>query len=146
LPKPHEGLAARAQEPGAGEARGEAERRGRPPTRFPERAGGDRVYQANVALHIPGEFGYSPHWNVNIVSTAWDKTLADILASPYVSEHYPEAPFDDAADILMAQADGLITIQRSGVVVLCPVISERGAEAPGNTELPEVFAPFPDTF
>jgi hypothetical protein len=26
-------------------------------------------------------------------------TLADILASPYVSAHYPEALFDDVEDI-----------------------------------------------
>jgi len=108
--------------------------------------GGDRAYQANVALHIPGEPGYTPHWNVNVVHTALNVTLDDILASPYVSEHYPEALFDDAVDILMAEADGLITIDRPGVVVLCPVISEKGAEAPGNIQLSEVFPPFPDTF
>jgi hypothetical protein len=108
--------------------------------------GGDRAYQANVALHIPGEPGYTPHWNVNVVHTASDVTVDDILASPYVSEHYPEALFDDAVDILMAEADGLVTLETPGVVVLCPVISEKGAEAPGNTELPEVFPPFPNTF
>jgi hypothetical protein len=27
-------------------------------------------------------------------------------------------------------------------VVLCPIISEEGAEAPGNNELPEEFPPF----
>ncbi|HEY5730629.1 MAG TPA: hypothetical protein VIS72_11295, partial [Anaerolineales bacterium] len=37
-------------------------------------------------------------------------------------------------------------IDHRGVVVLCPVISKKGAEAPGNTELPEDFPPFPDTF
>jgi hypothetical protein len=108
--------------------------------------GGDRVYQANVALHIPGETGYTPHWNVNVVHTAAGVTLEDILASPYVSEHYPEALFDDAEDILAAQADGLVKIEEPGVVVLCPVISKQGAEAPGNNELPEEFPPFPDTF
>jgi hypothetical protein len=108
--------------------------------------GGDRAYQANVALFIPGERGYSPHWNVNVVHTAPGKTLADILMSPYVSEHYPEALFDDAVDIMGAMAAGLVTIDQPGVVVLCPIISERGAEAPGNTELPEVFLPFPGTF
>ncbi|MDX1567827.1 MAG: hypothetical protein R3223_08495, partial [Longimicrobiales bacterium] len=56
--------------------------------------GGDRAYQANVAEFIPGEAGYSPHWNVNVVHTAPGKTLSDILASPYVSDHYPEALFD----------------------------------------------------
>ncbi len=108
--------------------------------------GGDRAFQGNVAEFIPGEAGYSPHWNVNVVHTAPGKTLADILASPYVSAHYPEALFDDVEDILDAQADGLVVIDHPGVVVLCPVISEKGAEAPGQTELSEEFPPFPDTF
>jgi hypothetical protein len=108
--------------------------------------GDDRRYQANVAEFIPGEAGYSPHWNVNLVNTAPGKTLTDILASSYVSEHYPEALFDDVADILAAEADGLVTIFKPGVVVLCPIISEEGAEAPGNTELSEDFLPFPQTF
>jgi len=108
--------------------------------------GGDRAYQANVAEFIPGEPGYSPHWNVNVVHTAEDVTLADILASPFASAHYPEALFDDVEDILGAQAAGLVTIDHPGVVVLCPVISEEGAEAPGNTQLPEEFPSFPATF
>ena len=108
--------------------------------------GGDRAYQANVAQFIPGEPGYSPHWNVNIVHTATGKTLADILASPFASDHYPEALFDDVEDIMGALAAGLIEIDHPGVVVLCPIISEKGAEAPGNTELSEEFPPFPDEF
>jgi len=108
--------------------------------------GGDRVFQANVAEFIPGEAGYSPHWNVNVVHTAEGVTLADILTSPYVSSHYPGALFDDVEDILDAEAAGLVTIETPGVVVLCPVISEQGAEAPGNKELPEVFPPFPNKF
>jgi hypothetical protein len=108
--------------------------------------GGDRKYQANVAEFIPGEAGYTPHWNVNMVNTAPGMTLADILASPYVSSHYPEALFDDVEDILAAEAAGLVTIVKPGVVVLCPIISEEGAEAPGNTELPEDFPSFPQTF
>jgi hypothetical protein len=75
-----------------------------------------RKYQAQVVLFIPGEAGYSPHWNVNFVHTAEGVTLADILASPYASDLYPEALFDD------------------------------GAEAPGNNEAPEDFLPFPDMF
>ena len=108
--------------------------------------GGDRIYQANVAEFIPGEPGYSPHWNVNIVHTAEGMTLADILDSQYASDHYPEALFDDVEDILDAEADGLITIDHPGVVVLCPIISKKGAEAPGNTELSEEFAEFTETF
>ena len=49
--------------------------------------GGNRVYQAQVVEFIPGESGYSPHWNVNVVHTAEGVTLDDILASPYVSAH-----------------------------------------------------------
>lgn len=108
--------------------------------------GGDRAFQGNVAEFIPGEPGYSPHWNVNMVKTAPGKDLGDILASPYVSEHYPEALFDDVEDILGAQYAGLVTIDKPGVVVLCPIIPETGAEAPGHTELSEDFPPFPDTF
>ena len=108
--------------------------------------GGDRAYQAQVVEFIPGERGYSPHWNVNLVKTAVGVTLADILASPYKSIHYPEALFDDVEDILGAAEDGLVTITRPGVVVLCPIISEEGAEAPGNTQLSEEFPPFPETF
>jgi len=108
--------------------------------------GGDRAFQANVAEFIPGEAGYSPHWNVNVVHTAPGKTLADILASPYASAHYPEALFDDVEDILGAQAAGLVTIVHPGVVVLCPIVSEEAAEAPGNTPLSEDFPPFPNTF
>jgi hypothetical protein len=108
--------------------------------------GGDRAYQANVAEFIPGEAGYSPHWIVNVVHTADGVTLADILASPYASAHYPEALFDDVADILAAEAAGLVTIDTPGVVVLCPIVSEEAAEAPGNTPLTEDLPPFPDTF
>jgi hypothetical protein len=49
-------------------------------------------------------------------------------------------------DILAAQADGLITIDHPGVVVLCPIVSEQAADAPGNTALSEDFPPFPPTF
>jgi hypothetical protein len=104
------------------------------------------LYQANVVLFIPGEPGYSTHWNVNVVNTADGVTLADILGSAFVSGHYPEALFDDVEDILGAQNDGLVTIGRPGVVVLCPIVPERVADAPGNNELPEKFYPFPETF
>ena len=110
--------------------------------------GGNRMYQAQVVEHIPGEAGYTPHWNAHIVHTAEGVTLADILASPYVSEHYATEGvlFDDVEDILGAEEAGLVTVEALGVVVLCPIISEEGAEAPGNNPLPEEFPPFPDTF
>ena len=110
--------------------------------------GGDRAFQGNVAEFIPDEPGYTPHWNVNVVHTAPGVTLDDILYSPFVSEHYGEEPvlFDDVEDILGAQAAGLVTIETPGVVVLCPIVSEEAAEAPGNTELSEEFPPFPQTF
>ena len=108
--------------------------------------GGPRLYQAQVVEFIPGEPGYSPHWNVNVVHTASGITLADILASPYASMRYPEALFDDVEDILDAEAAGLVTIERPGLVVLCPIISEQGADAPGHMQATEDFPPFPDTF
>jgi len=108
--------------------------------------GDDRAFQGNVAEFIPGEAGYTPHWNVNVVHTAPGMTLNDILASPYASAHYPEALFDDVEDIRAAQAAGLITIDTPGVVVLCPIVSEDAADAPGNTPLSEIFPPFPQTF
>jgi hypothetical protein len=108
--------------------------------------GDNRAFQANVAEFIPGEAGYSPHWNINVVHTADGVTLDDILASGYASSHYPEALFDDVNDILAAQADGLVTIDHPGVVVLCPIVSEKAADAPGNTALSEDFPPFPPTF
>jgi len=86
--------------------------------------GGDRAYQANVAEFIPGEAGYTPHWNVNVVHTASGKTLEDILNSPFVSAHYHEALFDDVGDILAVRDAGLIVVETPGVVVLCPVISK----------------------
>jgi len=109
--------------------------------------GGNRKYQAQVVEFIPGEAGYSPHWNAHLVNTAEGVTVADILADGrFVSAHYPEALFDDVEDILGAEEAGLVTVTRLGVVVLCPVISEQGAEAPGNIPLSEEFPPFPDTF
>jgi len=108
--------------------------------------GGDRAFQGNVAEFIPGEAGYTPHWNVNVVHTADGITLDDILASPYVSTHYPEALFDDVEDIRAAEEAGLIIIDTPGVVVLCPIVSEAAADAPGNTPLSEDFPPFPQTF
>jgi hypothetical protein len=106
--------------------------------------GGNRAHQANVVLFIPGERGYTPHWNVNVVNTSDGVTVRDILYSGLASEHFDEEGvlFDDAEDILDAADAGLVTINRPGIVVLCPVISEEGAEAPGNNELPEDFPPF----
>lgn len=105
--------------------------------------GGDRALQANVVLHIPGEAGYTPHWNVNLVHTAAGVTVQDILDSGFASDlFYTEnVLFDDVEDILGAQEAGLVYIDQPGVVVLCPVISEEGADAPGNMPRSEDFPP-----
>jgi hypothetical protein len=109
--------------------------------------GGNRKYQAQVVEFIPGEAGYTPHWNAHLVNTAPGVTVADILTDGrFVSANYPEALFDDVEDILGAEGAGLVTVTKLGVVVLCPVISEKGADAPGNIPLSEEFEPFPDTF
>jgi len=113
--------------------------------------GGPRLYQAQVVEFIPGEPGYSPHWNVNVVHTAEGYTVSDIVAAGYASSMFDhstnEGPlFDDLADILGAYQAGLVTIAKPGVVVLCPITPEATADAPGNREAPEEFPPFPETF
>lgn len=107
--------------------------------------GGDRLYQANVVLHIPGEAGYTPHWNVNIVHTADGVTVQDIVNAGLASSNFVPGGtdnnvlFDNVDDILEAEDIGLVTITKPGVVVLCPIISEEGAEAPGNVLKSESF-------
>jgi len=108
--------------------------------------GGNRAYQANVVDSVPGDAGYSPHWDVNVVHTADGVTLADILASPYASSSYPEALFDSVADILGAEQAGLVTIEEPGVIVNCPIVSVAAADAPGLDPRPEDFPEFPSTF
>lgn len=113
--------------------------------------GGDRKHQAQVVLHVPGEPGYSPHWNVNLVNTADGVTIQDIVDAELASDigvfKGGDEPvlFDDVEDILKAEELGLVTIVQPGVVVLCPVVSEEAAEAPGNHELgiddPFTFTP-----
>lgn len=102
--------------------------------------GGDRLFQAQVVEFIPGEAGYSPHWNVNVVHTAEGVTVQDIIDAGLASDGFDlfgDEPmlFNDVEDILAAEEAGYVTIVKPGVVVLCPIISEEGAEAPGNTEL-----------
>ncbi len=108
--------------------------------------GGNRAYQANVVDSVPGVKGYSPHWDVNVVHTVLGVTLDDILASPYASSSYPEALFDSVPDILAAEAAGLVTIEAPGVLVLCPIVNVKAADAPGHTAATEVFPAFPSTF
>ncbi len=102
--------------------------------------GGARAHQANVAEFIPGEPGYSPHWNINLVQTEPGVTVGQILMnhSDIVSTHYPEALFDDVADILTAESRDLVTITPQHTVVLCPVVPEKVGEAPGNTLIEDV--------
>jgi len=113
--------------------------------------GGARVYQPQVVEFIPGEAGYSPHWNVNVVHTAEGYTVSDIVDAGYASTMFDkdtnEGPlFDDLEDILDAYEAGLVTIAKPGVVVLCPIVSEKTEHAPGNRVAPEDFPPFPETF
>jgi hypothetical protein len=101
--------------------------------------GGNRLWQAQVVLFIPGEAGYTPHWNVNVVNTADGITVDDILASPYASDLFPDALFDDVEDILGAQNAGLVTITTPGLVVLCPIISRKGRKRRGTINYRKTF-------
>jgi hypothetical protein len=111
-----------------------------------------RQFQPQVVLFVPGEAGYSPHWNVNLVHTAAGKTIQDIIDGGYAAENYNitggrNVLFDDAQDIMDAESAGIITIEKPGVVVLCPIVPEQTADAPGNTEGPDdEFPAFPPTF
>ena len=101
--------------------------------------GGDRLHQSNVVLHIPGESGYSPHWNVNLVHSAPGVVVQDIVDAGFAADSFEVdgVLFDDARDIMQAFMAGLVDIEKPGVVVLCPIVAEEGAEAPGNQLLPE---------
>jgi hypothetical protein len=107
-----------------------------------------RGLQPQVVEFIPGDPGYSPHWNVNLVHTAEGKTVQNIVDAGYASDLYPDVLFDDVGDILAAEGAGLVVIVKPGVVVNCPIISKKGAEAPGHTQAPEDFPDFQggDTF
>jgi len=88
-------------------------------------AGGDRKYQADVVEFVPGEPRYSPYWNVHVVHTADGTTLDAILDSSYDSNHYPEALFDDVEEGLTTRDAGLVTLERPGIVVHCPIIPSK---------------------
>ena len=106
--------------------------------------GDNRLHQANVVLFVPGESGYTPHWNVNIVHTTTGVTVSEILSSPYASSHFNDdgVLFDSAEDILGAEQANLVVLERPGIVVLCPIVSKQAADAPGNMPRSEDFAPF----
>lgn len=63
-----------------------------------------------------------------MVHTVEGVTIQDIIDARFASEHFGEEPvlFDDVADILGAEAAGLVTIVTPGVVVMCPIISVLG--------------------
>lgn len=100
--------------------------------------GGDRVYQPNVVATIPGQPGYSPHWDVVVVNTAPGYTVGDIMNAGLAGT---SALFDSVEDILEAARMGIVTLTEPGIVVLCPIVSAATANANGHTEEPEEFMP-----
>ncbi|HLA74659.1 MAG TPA: hypothetical protein VJM76_01945 [Gammaproteobacteria bacterium] len=105
--------------------------------------GGNRKFQANVVLTVPGDKGYSPHWDVVVVHSAAGITVQDILNSGLASAQFAGGGplFDDHRNIVEAARRGLVTLIEPGLVVLCPIVSEAAAHAPGKTPVPEVFEP-----
>jgi hypothetical protein len=103
--------------------------------------GGPRIYQANVVETIPGVPGYSPHWDVNIVRSADGVIVQDIIDAGLASDFFESdgVLFDNVEDILEAEAEGLVTIEEPGVIVLCPIVSQKAADAPGNIPASEDF-------
>ena len=100
--------------------------------------GGNRAYQPNVVATIPGQPGYSPHWDVVVVHTAPGYTVADIMNSGLAGNG---ALFSSAENILEAARRGLVTLTEPGVVVLCPIVSAATADANGHGAAPETFMP-----
>ena len=98
--------------------------------------GGDRMYQSNVVATVPGEPGYSPHWDVVVVNTAPGYTVRNIIDSGLAGNG---VLFDSAENILEAARRGLVTLFEPGIVVLCPIVSAATARANGHTEAPETF-------
>ena len=105
--------------------------------------GRDRLYQANVVENVPGSPGYSPHWDVVVVHTVPGITVQDIVNSGLASAQFASGGplFDDHHNILAAAQRGLVTLTETGLVVLCPIVSEAAAHAKGKTPVPEVFEP-----
>ncbi len=103
--------------------------------------GGNRLHQANVVLTVPGDPGYSPHWDVNVVHTATGVTVQDLINAGLASPRFTAdgVVFDDARKILEAERRGLVTIVEPGLVVLCPIVSESVAHTNGHGEAPETF-------
>ncbi len=109
--------------------------------------GGNRLYQPNVVETVPGVPGYSPHWDVVVVHTAPGIRVQDILNSGLASAQFTGGGplFDDHRNILAAAQRGLVTLTETGLVVLCPVVSEAASHANGKTPVSEVFEPLSST-
>ena len=113
-----------------------------------EECGVDAIFSVSPYYNKPSQEGLYQHY----------KAIASEVKVPFMLYNVPgrtgvdilpdtvKRLYDDVEDIMGALAAGLIEIDHPGVVVLCPIISEKGAEAPGNTELSEEFPPFPDEF
>src|SRR5574341_914380 len=103
--------------------------------------GGNRMFEANVLDGRPGDPGYGPNWDLNIVHTAPGVTVQDIINAGLASSHFADqgVVFDNVEDILEAERQGLVRIDEPGLVVLCPVVSVKAAHAPGNTLEPDDF-------
>lgn len=103
--------------------------------------GGNRLHQANVLASVPGEPGFNPHWNLNVVHTAPGVTVRQILDSGLGSPRFflEGVLFDDALHILEAKRQGLVRIDQPGLIVLCPVVSDN------KTAIAEIFVPLQET-
>ncbi len=93
----------------------------------------------HTRTHDPRQFRKDR--NLNVVHTAPGVTVQEIINAGLISYHFTAegVVFDDAEKILEAEHQGLVRIDRPGLVVLCPVVSESGAEADGQTPQSETF-------
>lgn len=99
--------------------------------------GGDRAYQAQVVEFIPGEPGYSPHWNVNVVHTAEGVTTSDIAGSEFASDRFDSSKdrsqgplFDDLEDIFGGRGCWIRFSQETGSCGAVPNRARTGGRCP----------------
>lgn len=91
-----------------------------------------------MVVTVPGEPGYSPHWDVVVVNTAPSYAVRDIMNSGLAGNG---VLFDSVANILEAARRGLVALTEPGLVVLCPIVSAATTDANGHAEAPETYIP-----
>ncbi len=100
-----------------------------------------RKYQAHIVETVLEDADYSPLWDVHIVHTKPGVTVQKIIDAGLASPHFPTdgVVFDNIEDIKKAEKMGLVSVEKPGVIVLCPVLTPAQVNDPANTPVPKNF-------